>query len=83
MPSAGSVFRNPPDNFAGKLIEDCGLKGFKKGGAMVSNKHANFIVNYKNAKSSDIKYLIDLCHDTVLKENGIDMKIEQEFVNWE
>ena len=82
-PSCGSVFRNPPDNFAGKLIEDCGLKGFKKGGAMVSNKHANFIVNYKNAKSSDIKYLIDLCHDTVLKENGIDMKIEQEFVNWE
>lgn len=82
-PSCGSVFRNPPDNFAGKLIEDVGLKGKKKGGAMVSDKHANFIINYDNASSDDIKYLIDLCHDTVLKEYGIDMKVEQEFVNWE
>lgn len=82
-PSAGSVFRNPPDNFAGKLIEDIGLKGKKKGGAMISSKHANFIVNYKNACSSDIKYLIDLAHDKVLEEYGINMKIEQEFVNWE
>ena len=82
-PSAGSVFRNPPDNFAGKLIEDAGLKGMKKGGAMVSGKHANFIVNYKDAKASDIKYLIDTCHDQVLEKYGIDMKIEQEFVNWE
>lgn len=82
-PSAGSVFRNPPDNFAGKLIEDAGIKGMKKGGAMVSSKHANFIVNKKNAKSSDIKYLIDYCHDTVLEKYGIDMKCEQEFVNWE
>ncbi len=82
-PSAGSVFRNPPDNFAGKLIEDSGLKGMKKGGAMVSDKHANFIVNYKNAKASDVKYLIDTCHDKVLKDYGIDLRIEQEFVNWE
>ena len=82
-PSAGSVFRNPPDNFAGKLIEDVGLKGHKKGGALISDKHANFVVNKKNATSSDIKYLIDLAHDKVLKEYGIDMKIEQEFVNWE
>ena len=82
-PSAGSVFRNPPDNFAGKLIEDIGLKGKRKGGAMISSKHANFIVNYKNASSSDIKYLIDLAHDKVLEEYGINMKIEQEFVNWE
>lgn len=82
-PSAGSVFRNPPDNFAGKLIEDAGIKGMKKGGAMVSDKHANFIVNYHDATSSDIRYLIDLCHDQVLEKYGIDMKIEQEFVNWE
>ena len=82
-PSAGSVFRNPPDNFAGKLIEDIGLKGKIKGGAMISSKHANFVVNYKNASSSDIKYLIDLAHDKVLEEYGINMKIEQEFVNWE
>ena len=82
-PSAGSVFRNPDGNFAGKLIEDCSLKGMKRGGAMISDKHANFVVNYKDATSSDIKYLIDLAHDTVLEKYGIDMKIEQEFVNWE
>ncbi len=82
-PSAGSVFRNPEDNFAGKLIEDIGLKGKRIGGAMVSDKHANFIINYDNATSKDIKDLIDLCHDSVLKEYNIDMKCEQEFVNWE
>ena len=82
-PSAGSVFRNPEGNFAGKLIEDAGLKGMKKGGAMISEKHANFIINYKNASGSDIKYLIDLAHDKVLEEYGIDMKVEQELVNWE
>ena len=60
-PSAGSVFRNPEGNYAGKLIEDVGLKGKKHGGAMISDKHANFVVNYKNASSSDIKYLISDC----------------------
>ena len=82
-PSAGSVFRNPEDNFAGKLIEDVGLKGKIYGGAMVSDKHANFIVNHNGASADDVKYLIDLCHDKVLEEYGIDMRIEQEFVNWE
>ena len=82
-PSAGSVFRNPEGNFAGKLIEDSGLKGKKHGGAMVSDKHANFIVNYNGASADDVKYLIDLCHDAVLKNYGIDLKVEQEFVNWE
>lgn len=82
-PSAGSVFRNPEDNFAGKLIEDSGLKGEKHGGAMISSKHANFVVNYKNAKAEDIKYLIELAHDKVKENYNIDLKIEQEFVNWE
>ena len=82
-PSAGSVFRNPEGNFAGKLVEDVGLKGKVYGGAMISDKHANFVINYKNAKSSDIKHLIDEAHDKVLQEFGIDLKIEQEFVNWE
>ena len=82
-PSAGSVFRNPEDNFAGKLIEDSGLKGEKHGGAMISSKHANFIVNYKHAKAEDIKYLIELAHDKVKENYDIDLKIEQEFVNWE
>ena len=82
-PSAGSVFRNPEGGFAGQLIEESGLKGMTKGGAMISGKHANFVINYKDATSSDIKYLIDLAHDTVLEKYNVDMKIEQEFVNWE
>ncbi len=82
-PSAGSVFRNPEDDFAGRLIEESGLKGEKHGGAMISSKHANFIVNYKNAKADDIKYLIELAHDKVKENYDIDLKIEQEFVNWE
>lgn len=82
-PSAGSVFRNPDGNFAGKLIEDLGLKGYRIGGAMVSEKHANFIINYDNATSADIKNLIDYVHDRVMDEYNIDLKIEQEFVNWE
>lgn len=82
-PSAGSVFRNPEGMFAGQLIEELGLKGKKKGGAMVSEKHANFIINYKNATGEDIKELIEYVHDEVLKKYNVDMKIEQEFVNWE
>ncbi|MBQ2909628.1 MAG: UDP-N-acetylmuramate dehydrogenase [Bacilli bacterium] len=82
-PSAGSVFRNPEGMFAGKLIEDLGLKGKTIGGAMVSEKHANFIINYKKAKGKDIKKLIELVHQKVLEEYDVDMKIEQEFVNWE
>lgn len=83
-PSAGSVFRNP-DNAdpAGKLIEDLGLKGLKIGGAEVSTKHANFIINANNAKAEDIHKLILFVKDKVKKEYGIDLKIEQEFVNWE
>ena len=82
-PSAGSVFRNPDGMFAGQMIEELGLKGKKKGGAMVSDKHANFIINYKKASASDIKYLIEFVHDKVLEEYNVDMKVEQEFVNWE
>ena len=83
FPSAGSVFRNPEGLFAGKLIEDLGLKGKMIGGAMVSEKHANFIVNYNNANGKDIKELIELVHQKVLEEYDVDLKIEQEFVNWE
>ena len=75
--------RNPENNYAGKLIEDLGLKGLIKGGAMISDKHANFIVNYKDAESDDIKYLIDLCSKKVYDEYKIELKCEQEFVNWE
>lgn len=82
-PSAGSVFRNPENDFAGRLIEDCGLKGYRIGGARVSEKHANFIINSGNATASDVKNLIEYVHDVVEKRTGVDLKVEQEFVNWE
>ena len=82
-PSAGSVFRNPEGMYAGKLIEDLGLKGLTKGGAEVSLKHANFIVNKGDATAKDIHDLILFVHDLVLEKYNVDLKIEQEFVNWE
>ncbi len=82
-PSAGSVFRNPGNLYAGKLIEDIGLKGLTKGGAQISLKHANFVINLGNAKASDIKELIEFTKEAVKDQYDIDLKIEQEFVNWE
>lgn len=82
-PSAGSVFRNPEGMFAGKMIEDLGLKGLTKGKAQISKKHANFIINLGGAKAEDIKALIDLILFTVEENYGIKLKVEQEFVNWE
>ena len=82
-PSAGSVFRNPENTYAGKLIEDCNLKGYKIGGAEVSVKHANFIINSNNATAEDVRNLIKYVHDTVLEKTGYDLKVEQEFINWE
>lgn len=82
-PSAGSVFRNPDGLFAGKLIEDLGFKGLTKGGAQISKKHANFIINIGNAKPEDIKDLIDFVKDAVKEKYNVDLKVEQEFVNWE
>ncbi len=82
-PSAGSVFRNPENNFAGKLIEDLGFKGYTIGGAKVSDKHANFIINHNNAKAEDIKKIIDKLQQEVKEKYNIDLKCEQEFVNWE
>ena len=79
-PSAGSVFRNPEGLFAGKLIEDLGYKGKKIGGALVSEKHANFIVNYNKAKGEDVIALIEKIKKEVKKEYGVELKVEQEIV---
>lgn len=81
-PSAGSVFRNPSGLFAGKLIEDLGYKGLIKGGAKISDKHANFIVNFNHAKANDIKELIEFIKQTVKENYDIDLITEQEFINW-
>lgn len=82
-PSAGSVFRNPEGMYAGELIEKLGFKGLTKGGAQVSLKHANFIVNIGGATSSDIKELIDFVKESVEEKYNVTLKVEQEFVNWE
>lgn len=79
-PSAGSVFRNPPDNFAGKLIEDIGYKGKKIGDAKVSEKHANFIINIGHAKGQDIINLIEEIKKEVKEKYNIDLILEQEIV---
>ena len=82
MPSAGSVFRNPENDHAGRLIEAAGLKGKKIGGAMVSEKHANFIVNTGGATSNDIKNLIKLVHTQVKEKFNVDLVLEQEIIDW-
>ncbi len=71
LPSFGSVFKNPKENFAGKLIEEVGLKGFGIGGAQISTLHSNFIVNNGNASSEDIYQLITLIQQKVLQKKGI------------
>jgi UDP-N-acetylmuramate dehydrogenase len=76
LPNAGSVFRNPAKDHAARLIESCGLKGKRIGGAQVSEKHANFIVNLGDATASDIEQLIETVQDTVARQTGV--KLERE-----
>jgi UDP-N-acetylmuramate dehydrogenase len=79
--SFGSAFKNPPGDYAGRLIEQCGLKGACRGGAMISDKHANFIVNVgDDTKASDIEALIELAKNEVLKKHGISLKLEVDIV---
>ncbi len=82
MPSAGSVFRNPENDHAGRLIEAANLKGKTIGGAQISPKHANFIVNTGTATSQDIKDLIKLIQREIKTQFNIDLILEQEIVEW-
>ncbi|MFC1887389.1 UDP-N-acetylmuramate dehydrogenase [Candidatus Cloacimonadota bacterium] len=75
-PSCGSVFKRPPGNYAGKLIEEAGLKGFRYGNAQISEKHAGFIVNLGNAKASDVKFLIDKIEEEVFEQFSIRLEPE-------
>ncbi len=80
-PSAGSVFRNPEGDFAGRLIEEIGYKGKSIGGAKVSEKHANFIINNGNATGEQIKQLINEIKKNIKDKYNIELKVEQEFVD--
>ena len=79
-PTAGSTFRNPKDNFAAKLIEDCGLKGFQIGGAQVSEKHANFIINLGNASALDIEKIIIYIQKVVFEKKNIQLLREIKII---
>lgn len=81
-PTCGSVFRNPPDASAGALIEECGCKGLSSGRAQVSYEHANFIVNNGGASAADVVSLIQLMHDSVLANRGIDLKCEVKLLGF-
>jgi UDP-N-acetylmuramate dehydrogenase len=80
LPSAGSVFKNPPGDFAGRLIEAVGLKGARIGDAQISPKHANFIVNRGQARARDILALIHLAQEKVSRQFGVDLELEIEVV---
>ena len=82
LPSAGSIFKNPEDSSAGRLIESCGLKGKKIGQAQISEKHANFIVNLGKAKAEDILKLISLAKQKVKEKFGIELEEEIQFLGF-
>jgi UDP-N-acetylmuramate dehydrogenase len=82
--SAGSVFRNPDGDSAGRIIDELGLKGRRVGGAMVSPRHANFIVNADAARAVDVRLLAEGVRDAVIRERGIELRYEVEFAgDWD
>jgi UDP-N-acetylmuramate dehydrogenase len=79
-PNVGSIFKNPPGKYAGKLIEEVGLKGLQVGGAQISDKHANFIINKGSATSNDILCLIRIAGKKVQEEKGVILELEARIV---
>lgn len=79
-PSAGSTFKRPEGYFAGKLIEDAGLRGFQVGGAQVSEKHCGFVINRDNATSADVRNLMEQVQKRVLDQFGVILEPEVRFV---
>ncbi len=78
--SIGSMFKNPPGNAAGRLIDQCGLKGTRVGDAEISTVHANFFVNHGHATASNVKALIDLAKERVLEKFGVELELEIELM---
>ncbi len=83
LPSTGSVFKNPKHDHAARLIEQAGLKGFKIGGARVSEKHANFIVNEGGAKAEDVLAIMKHVRKTVIEKYDVTLELEVQFVGFE
>jgi UDP-N-acetylmuramate dehydrogenase len=79
-PSAGSVFRNPPGDSAGRLIDACGLKGARVGGAAISVRHANFIVNEGGATARDVRHLAEIAQAEVARKLGVRLEYEVQFI---
>ena len=75
-PSAGSTFKRPEGHFAAALIDQCGLKGVGIGGAQVSEKHAGFVINRGGATAGDVRRLMDLVRETVLRQTGVELEPE-------
>jgi UDP-N-acetylmuramate dehydrogenase len=82
LPNSGSMFKNPPNTFAAKLIEQAGLKGKRIGNAQISEKHANFIVNLGEAKAADIVRLLDLARRTVYQNSGVQLELEVKLLGF-
>jgi UDP-N-acetylmuramate dehydrogenase len=80
LPSAGSVFRNPPGDSAGRMIDEAGLKGLRIGGASVSEKHANFVVNDRHGTAADVRRLVERVRAEIEARHGIRLRPEVEFV---
>ena len=79
-PSAGSTFKRPTGYFAGQLIQEAGLMGYRVGGAMVSKKHAGFVINYDNATAADVRQLMQDVHDAVLRNDAVKLEPEVRFI---
>lgn len=82
-PSAGSTFKRPEGYFAGKLIQDAGLKGYTVGGCMVSEKHAGFVVNHKGATASEVRFLIHQVQKKIMDQFGVLMEPEVRMIGFE
>jgi UDP-N-acetylmuramate dehydrogenase len=80
LPNAGSIFKNPPGDFAGRLIEIVGLKGHAVGAAQISPQHANFIVNTGGARAADVRALLEIARDRVWDRRGVWLEPEVKLV---
>src|SRR5277367_1729448 len=80
LPNAGSVFKNPPGNFAGRLLESVGLKGARMGGAAFSGQHANFIVNLGGARADEVRALIEMARSRVMESTGVTLEPEVRLI---